>query len=64
MKITDIQVDQLKSTLKPGDNSFVGRPGRLIVRVFTDEGLVGVAEGSRGLGVFRAYLGGRNQASP
>ena len=56
MKITDIQVDQLKSTLKPGDNSFVGRPGRLIVRVFTDEGLVGIAEGSRGLGVFRAYL--------
>ena len=25
MKITDIQVDQLKSTLKPDDNSFVGR---------------------------------------
>ncbi len=57
MIITDIQVNQLK----PPDNAaagtpFVGRPGRLLVRVFTDEGIVGISEGSRGLGVFRAYL--------
>ena len=49
MKITDIQVNQLK----PPE----GRAGgRLLVRVFTDEGIVGHSEGSRGLGVFRAYL--------
>ncbi len=55
MKITDIRIDQLI----PPDSAptaFAGRPGRLIVRVFTDEGIVGIAEGSRGLGVFRAYL--------
>ena len=49
MKITDIQVNQLK----PPE----GRAGgRLLVRVFTDEGIVGHSEGSRGLGVFRSYL--------
>jgi L-alanine-DL-glutamate epimerase-like enolase superfamily enzyme len=49
MKITDIQVNQLK----PPE----GRTGgRLLVRVFTDEGIIGYSEGSRGLGVFRAYL--------
>lgn len=49
MKITDIKVNQLK----PPE----GRAGgRLLVRVFTDEGIVGHSEGSRGLGVFRAYL--------
>ncbi len=57
MKITDITVNQLKP---PPDNeskqSFLGRPGRLVVQVFTDEGVTGIAEGSRGLAVFRAYL--------
>ena len=57
MKITDIQVNQLKPAGSAAAGTpFVGRPGRLLVRVFTDEGLVGISEGSRGLGVFRAYL--------
>ncbi len=57
MKITDIQVNQLKPNVNQAAGTpFIGRPGRLIVRVFTDEGLVGISEGSRGLGVFRAYL--------
>ena len=56
MKITDIQVNQLRSFLGENEQSFVGQGGRLIVRVFTDEGITGIAEGSRGLAVFRAYL--------
>jgi D-arabinonate dehydratase/D-galactarolactone cycloisomerase len=49
MKITDIKVNQLR----PPEGQTTGR---LIVQVFTDEGIVGIAEGSRGLNVFRAYL--------
>ena len=56
MKITDIQVNQLRSFLNEGEQSFVGQGGRLIVRVYTDEGITGIAEGSRGLDVFRAYV--------
>ena len=55
MKITDIQT----SLLRPPEDapaSFVGRPGRMLVRVFTDEGITGIAEGSRGYSVFNAYL--------
>ena len=57
MKITDITVNLVKP---PDDiesrSPFVGRPGRLVVQVFTDEGLTGIAEGGRNLNVFRAYL--------
>ncbi len=57
MKITDIQVNQIQPTVSStAGNPFVGRPGRLVLRIFTDEGIVGIAEGSRGLAVFRAYL--------
>lgn len=55
MKITDIQINQLRPFFHQDDQSFVGMGGRLIVRVFTDEGITGIAEGSRGLDVFRAY---------
>ena len=55
MKITDIQINQLRPFFNQDDQSFVGMGGRLIVRVFTDEGITGIAEGSRGLDVFRAY---------
>ena len=55
MKITDIKVNQLRSFLTPDEHSFVGQGGRLIVRVYTDEGITGIAEGSRGLDVFNAY---------
>ena len=34
----------------------VGATGRLIIQVFTDEGVVGIAEGGRHLSVFRAYV--------
>ena len=55
MKITDIKVNQLRSFLTEDEHSFVGQGGRLIVRVYTDEGITGIAEGSRGLDIFRAY---------
>ena len=56
MKITDITVNQLKSFLPKEATPFAGAGGRLIVRVFTDEGIVGIAEGSRNLSVYRAYV--------
>ena len=56
MKITDIIVNQLKGPEGQDARPFAGRSGRLIVQVFTDEGVVGIAEGSRNLNVFRAYV--------
>ena len=56
MKITDITVNQLKSFLPKEATPFTGAGGRLIVRMYTDEGIVGIAEGSRNLGVYRAYV--------
>ena len=56
MKITDIKVNQLRAPQGPDARSFAGAGGRLIVRVFTDEGVVGIAEGSRNLNIFRAYV--------
>ena len=56
MKITDIKVNQLRAPEVQDSQAFVGRSGRLIVRVLTDEGVVGIAEGARNLSVFRAYV--------
>jgi len=43
MKITDITAHRLQND-------------RLLVRVYTDEGIVGLADGTRSLAIFRAYL--------
>lgn len=57
MKITDITVNQMKPPAGSREaKSFLGHAGRLVVQVFTDEGITGIAECSRGYGVFRAYL--------
>ncbi len=56
MKITDIKVNQLRSFVSEDGKAFTDAGGRLIVRVYTDEGITGIAEGSRGLEVFRAHL--------
>ena len=56
MKITDITVSQLRGIEGRDAQMAVGATGRLIVQVFTDEGVVGIAEGGRHLNVFRAYL--------
>ncbi len=57
MKITDIKVNRLKPAPDlESKASFVGRRGLLVVQMLTDEGLVGIAECNRSLGVFQAYL--------
>ena len=56
MKITDITVNQLRGVEGRDAQMSVGGTGRLIVQVFTDEGVVGIAEGGRHLSVFRAYV--------
>lgn len=56
MKITDIKVNRIQTPQGENAQTFAGTTGRLIVRVFTDEGVVGIAEGSRNLSVFRAYI--------
>ena len=56
MKITDVTVNQLRPPEASDLHLFAGPQGRLIVQVHTDEGIVGIAEGSRGLRVFRAYV--------
>jgi D-arabinonate dehydratase/D-galactarolactone cycloisomerase len=56
LKITDITVSQLRPFESKDGPSVAGSGGRLIVQVHTDEGLVGIAEGSRHVGVFRAYV--------
>ncbi len=56
MKITDITVSQLRGVEGRDAQMAAGATGRLIVQVFTDEGVVGIAEGGRHLSVFKAYL--------
>ena len=56
MKITDITVNQLRGPEGVNSRAFAGRPGRLLVQVYTDEGITGIAEGVRNLSVYRAYV--------
>ena len=56
MKITDVTVNQLRSFQSDAAARIERRPGRLLVQVFTDEGVVGVAEGSRHYGMFKACV--------
>jgi L-alanine-DL-glutamate epimerase-like enolase superfamily enzyme len=56
LKITDITVSQLRGVEGRDAQMAAGATGRLIVQVFTDEGVVGIAEGGRHLSVFKAYL--------
>ena len=43
MKITDITVNRIKAPQGENARSFVGRPGRLLLQVHTDEGVTGIA---------------------
>ena len=56
MIITDISVNQIQAPQDDNAKSFIGRPGRLLVQIHTDEGITGISEGGRNLNVFRAYL--------
>ena len=56
MKITDITVNRVKAPQGENAKSFVGRPGRLILQIHTDEGISGISEAGRNLKVTRSYL--------
>ena len=56
MIITDISVNQIQAPQDDNAKSFVGRPGRLLIQIHTDEGITGISEGGRNLRVFKAYL--------
>ncbi len=56
MKITDITVNRIKAPQGENARSFVGRPGRLLLQVHTDEGVTGIAEAGRNLTVVRVYI--------
>ena len=49
MKITEIKVNQIRSEVS-------GLGGGLFVRIFTDEGIIGIAEGTGNLRVFKSYV--------
>lgn len=56
MKITDITVNKIKTPQDENSRAWLNIPSRFIVQIHTDEGITGIAEGSRSPGVFRAYL--------
>ena len=56
MKITDITVNRVRAPQGENAKSFVGRPGRLILQIHTDEGISGISEAGRNLKVVRSYL--------
>ena len=56
MKITDITVNRIRAPQGENARPFVGRPGRLLLQVHTDEGITGISEAGRNLTVLRAYL--------
>ena len=56
MKITDITVNRIRAPQGENARPFVGRPGRLLLQVHTDEGITGISEAGSNLTVLRAYL--------
>ena len=56
MKITDIKVNEIKAPEGRHGKQFPDYAAKVLVQVFTDEGLVGIAEGVRNVSVFRAYV--------
>ncbi|HIA76175.1 MAG TPA: hypothetical protein EYN92_07130 [Dehalococcoidia bacterium] len=51
MKITDITVNRIRAPQGNNARSFVGRPGRLLLQVHTNEGITGISEAGRNLKV-------------
>ena len=56
MKITDIKVNQLKAPEGRDGKKYPDYAAKVIIQVYTDEGLVGISEGVRNVSVFRAYV--------
>ena len=56
MKITDIVINLTQGAETKDAQQFVGKPSRTIVKIETDEGIFGIAEGPRNYYLFKAYL--------
>ena len=52
MKITDITVNRVRAPQGENAKSFIGRPGRLILQIHTDEGISGISEAEETLRLF------------
>ena len=56
MKIKNIKVNRIKSPQENNARSFVGRPGKLLLQIETEDGVTGIAEAGRNLKIIQAYL--------
>ena len=56
MKIKNIKVNRIKSPQENNARPFVGRPGKLLLQIETDDGVTGIAEAGRNLKIIQAYL--------
>lgn len=56
MKITDITINMIEGPKTKDSEQFVGSASKLILRVDTDDGIYGMAEGGRQYYLYKAYL--------
>ena len=56
MKITDIKINLMEGPKTEDAKQFVGGASKVLLRIETDEGIFGIAEGGRNYNLFKAYL--------
>ena len=56
MKITDININLMEGPKTEDAKQFVGGASKVLLRIETDEGIFGIAEGGRNYNLFKAYL--------
>ena len=56
MKITDIKINLMEGPKTEDAKQFVGGASKVLLRIETDEGIFGIAEGGRNYNLFNAYL--------
>ena len=56
MKITDITINLIEGPKTKDAQQFVGSASKIILRIDTDEGIYGMAEGGRQYYLYKAYI--------